>query len=105
MELWRKTSVQLLRALFYTAQHCDAHFQLSKCCMNAFHCWSCRQATLVHGPNATLVGTDEFGNKYYERMTEQYGARCHSQSVLTLSHSWDVRYGVAGHLSPCSAMP
>ncbi|BDA45611.1 probable NADH dehydrogenase [ubiquinone] 1 alpha subcomplex subunit [Coccomyxa sp. Obi] len=31
------------------------------------------QTTLVHGPNATLVGSDGFGNKYYERMTEQYG--------------------------------
>ncbi len=28
----------------------------------------------MHGPGATLVGTDQFGNKYYERMTEQYGA-------------------------------
>ncbi|CAK0782723.1 hypothetical protein CVIRNUC_005918 [Coccomyxa viridis] len=31
------------------------------------------QATLVHGPNATFVGMDALGNKYYERMTEQYG--------------------------------
>lgn len=29
---------------------------------------------MVHGPNATHVGTDSFGNKYYTRMTEQYGA-------------------------------
>ena len=34
-----------------------------------------RQATLIHGPNAKLVGTDALGNKYYERMTEQFG-RC-----------------------------
>ncbi|KAK9842204.1 hypothetical protein WJX81_000392 [Elliptochloris bilobata] len=31
------------------------------------------QATVVHGPNATLIGTDSFGNKYYQRMTEQFG--------------------------------
>lgn len=27
------------------------------------------------GPGAKLVGTDANGNKYYERMTEQYGER------------------------------
>lgn len=31
------------------------------------------QATLIHGPGAVHVGTDAAGNKYYERMTEQYG--------------------------------
>lgn len=31
------------------------------------------QQTLVMGPGAKLVGTDSNGNKYYERMTEQYG--------------------------------
>ena len=30
----------------------------------------------MHGPNATLVGSDTFGNKYYQRMTEQFGALC-----------------------------
>jgi len=25
------------------------------------------------GPGAKLVGTDSNGNKFYERMTEQYG--------------------------------
>ena len=29
------------------------------------------QATLVHGPNATLVGTDGAGNKYVERTSVQ----------------------------------
>ena len=37
-------------------------------------CGTRRQATVVHGPNATLVGSDSFGNKYYQRMTEQFGA-------------------------------
>ncbi len=27
------------------------------------------------GPGAKLVGTDANGNKYYERMTEQYGMK------------------------------
>lgn len=31
------------------------------------------QATIIHGPGAVHVGTDAAGNKYYERMTEQYG--------------------------------
>ena len=34
---------------------------------------SLAQQTLVQGPGATLVGTDAAGNKYYQRMTEQYG--------------------------------
>ena len=33
-----------------------------------------RQATVIHGPNATHIGTDSFGNKYYQRLTEQFGA-------------------------------
>ena len=51
-------------------------------------CWSCRQATLVHGPNATLVGTDEFGNKYYERLTEQYGTLSDSHSCSKQGTHW-----------------
>ncbi|KAK9830380.1 hypothetical protein WJX72_011448 [[Myrmecia] bisecta] len=57
------------------------------------------QTTLVHGPGATLVGTDEFGNKYYERMTEQFGRHrwvvygnlnweAHGQEPTTVPAEW-----------------
>lgn len=34
---------------------------------------ACREATLVHGPNGTLVGEDELGNRYYENNDNQIG--------------------------------
>lgn len=33
----------------------------------------CSETTLVHGPDGTLVGEDELGNRYYENNNNQIG--------------------------------
>ena len=53
---------------------CNGVVHLPSTAGTQLRCGTRRQATVVHGPNATLVGSDSFGNKYYQRMTEQYGA-------------------------------
>ena len=41
-----------------------------------------RETTVIHSPGATFVGSDRVGNKYYERMSEQFGELLTELSML-----------------------
>ena len=49
----------------------------------------------MHGPGAVLVGQDKYGNKYYERMSEQFGELRQYLDLAIMACSEGVRLQVA----------